>query len=67
MIEEVKPYGHTSWVSGVPRTAFAKGRDAGFSVNNLLQWDSSYKNAGMVDPIGGGAAQLDTRVEVSKI
>ncbi|HBW39143.1 molybdopterin-dependent oxidoreductase [Desulfosporosinus sp. BICA1-9] len=67
MIEGVKPYGHTNWVAGMPRTGYAKGRDTGFSANDLLQLDISYKNAGMVDPIGGGAAQLDTRVEVSKI
>lgn len=67
MTEEVKPYGHTNWVAGVPRSGYAKGRDTGFSANNLIQWDISYKNAGMVDPIGGGAAQLDTRVEVTKI
>jgi anaerobic selenocysteine-containing dehydrogenase len=62
----VQPYGHTKWVAGENDTGFALGRGAGFAVNSIQLVDVALKNACLSDPIGGGASQLDTRVEIVK-
>lgn len=68
--KSVAGYGHTSfdfWKPMQEKSGFAKGRNTGFSVNQLLKLDPTLKNNTLLDPIGGGVAQLDTRVEVSKL
>jgi len=64
--EAVKPYGHTNWGAGTEDTGLALGRDAGFAVNSILLVDAALKNAGLSDPVGGGACQNDGRVEIVK-
>ncbi|MCE7790829.1 molybdopterin-dependent oxidoreductase [Salipaludibacillus sp. CUR1] len=62
-------YGHTSYEFSKPKKEsglYAKGRDTGFSANNLLSIDPILKNNGLFDPIGGSAAQLYAKVEVKK-
>lgn len=46
---------------------FAGQRSEGFAVNVLLDDGEHAGGGGRVDPIGGGAAQLDTWVELSKV
>ncbi|GAW92016.1 molybdopterin-dependent oxidoreductase [Calderihabitans maritimus] len=60
------PYGHTSGMAGTPGTGYALGRGTGFPVNYLLRRDEALSYGAQSDPVGGGAAQLDTRVEVLK-
>lgn len=62
----VEPYGHTQWTAGVEDTGLALGRGTGFAVNSIQLIDVALKNACLSDPIGGGASQLDTRVEIVK-
>ncbi|ADH98099.1 molybdopterin-dependent oxidoreductase [Salisediminibacterium selenitireducens] len=62
-------YGHTSYEFAAPKKEsglYAKGRDTGFSANNLLSIDGTLGNNGMFDPIGGASAQLYAKVEVEK-
>lgn len=47
-------------------TGYAGPRDAGFGVNHILVGDTLVGGGGMTDPIGGGAAQLDTWIEIEK-
>lgn len=64
-----KRYGHTSFEFSKPfqeTRLYADRRDTGFSANDLLDIDASLENNAMFDPIGGAAAQLYTRVEVTK-
>ncbi|HHV21545.1 MAG TPA: molybdopterin-dependent oxidoreductase [Propionibacterium sp.] len=70
----VKPpaeYGHGKAAQAVTpgheETGFAGPRSAGFAMNVLLADDTVLAGGGVSDPIGGGAAQLDTWVEVSKL
>ncbi len=64
-------YGHGKAAQAVTpgheETGFAGPRKAGFSVNDLLADDTLEVPSGVTDPIGGGAAQLDTWVEVTKL
>ncbi|KJS81270.1 MAG: molybdopterin oxidoreductase [Peptococcaceae bacterium BICA1-8] len=64
---ELTEYGHTDWASGENNSGYAKGRDTGFSFNNLQRVDESIGKACLSDWVGGGASQLDARVEVIKI
>lgn len=45
----------------------AKGRNEGFSVNNLLPLDPEIQHASYADIIGGSPAQYDLYVDVSKV
>ncbi|NLT31557.1 MAG: molybdopterin dinucleotide-binding protein, partial [Propionibacterium sp.] len=69
-IEPPGEYGHQSSAKLVTpqheETGYAGPRDAGFAVNDLLIDETLVGGGGMSDPIGGGAAQLDTWVEVTK-
>ena len=58
-------YGHVSWAVGKD-TGYAGRRDAGFCLNYLHRADESFKKGYLNDPIGGGAAQFDIRVEITK-
>ncbi len=63
------PYGNTKYnffEPGHEESGYALGRNTGFSINSLLDLDPILKNNGLVDLIGGGASQYDTRVEVVK-
>lgn len=65
----VTGYGHTPFGVSEPmkeKTGYAKGRNTGFSVNNLLVLDPVLKNTSLLDQIAGGVASLDTKVEVEK-
>jgi len=66
-IDAVQPYGHTQWVAGKNDTGFALGRGTGFAANAVQLVDVTLKNACLSDPIGGGASELDTRVEIVKV
>lgn len=70
-ISAVRDYGHSDSarriVPGQEETGYAPGRGRGFPVNILLDEDSVEGGGGLVDPIGGGAAQLNTWVQVEKI
>jgi len=59
-------YGHVPWAVA-RNNGYAGRRGAGFSYNDLLRVDDSLSGGYLVDPIGGGAAQLDTRVQVERI
>ena len=63
-VEPPKPYGHEESARKVTpmheETGYAGPRDAGFGVNHLLLTEAVTGGGGMCDPIGGGAAQLDT-------
>lgn len=48
-------------------TGYAGPRGAGLAVNDLLDDEVTAGGGGMTDPIGGGAAQLDTWVELEKV
>lgn len=66
----VTDYGHTPFDIGKPmqeKTGYAKGRNTGFSANALLKIDPKLKNNALLDPIAGGVASLDTKVEVKKL
>lgn len=65
--EVVQPYGHTKWVAGYNDTGFASGRGTGFAANAVQLVDVTLKNACLSDIIGGGASELDTRVEIVKV
>lgn len=64
-------YGHGKAAQAVTpgheETGFAGPRSVGFAINSLLPDDTVDGNGGVCDPIGGGAAQLDSWVEVSRI
>ncbi|WNF36911.1 molybdopterin-dependent oxidoreductase [Bacillaceae bacterium IKA-2] len=65
-----KDYGHTNYKFSKPMKEtgmYARNRDAGFSANSLLSIDKSLENNAMFDPIGGGTAQLYSKVEVKKL
>lgn len=70
-IEPPAEYGHGKAAQAVTpgheETGFAGPRKAGFSVNDLLVDDTFADASGVTDPIGGGAAQLDTWVEVTRL
>ncbi|BDG61068.1 molybdopterin-dependent oxidoreductase [Caldinitratiruptor microaerophilus] len=68
--EPVRGYGHTPYDLAPPlheEAGLAGGRGTGFLVNSLLRDDVVTGGGGLTDPIGGGASQLDTRVEVERI
>ncbi|MHB8185732.1 MAG: molybdopterin-dependent oxidoreductase [Dermatophilaceae bacterium] len=70
VVEPVGRYGHTAWrwTPMHEETGYAGGRGEGFSVNTLLPEETSVTGGGgHTDPIGGGAAQLDNWVEVTKV
>lgn len=58
-------YGHTRWTKN-EGTGYAGTRNAGLNYNALQREDESFNLGCLTDPIGGGASQLDTRVEVLK-
>ena len=65
----LKAYVHTPFRVQKPleqKTGYAQGRDTGFSPNSLLKLDLHLKNTSLIDPIGGGVASLDTKVELTK-
>ena len=53
-------------VPGHQETGFAGGRNRGFRHNALLPDDTAAGGGGLIDRIGGGAAQLDLWVDVRK-
>ena len=65
-------YGHGKAAQAVTpgheETGFAGPRSVGFSINDLMPDDvNGLGGGGVNDPIGGGSAQLDTWVEVTRI
>ncbi|MFW5921788.1 MAG: molybdopterin-dependent oxidoreductase [Halodesulfurarchaeum sp.] len=71
--EAVEPvdesYGHTPYEFDTPmeeEAGYAKGRDAGFAVNHLAPLDTTTKDVGPSDPIGGAQSQYDTHVEITR-
>lgn len=48
-------------------TGYAGSRSEGFAVNSLLDDDNGLGGGGLTDPIGGGAAQQDTWVELERV
>src|SRR5690625_1680567 len=70
-ISAVRDYGHSESARritpGQEETGYAPSRSRGFPVNILLDEDTVDGGGGLVDPIGGGAAQLNTWVQVEKI
>lgn len=64
-------YGHGKAAQAVTpgheETGFAGPRSVGFAINNLLPDDTITGAGGLCDPIGGGAAQLDNWVEITRI
>lgn len=71
VIQPPARYGHEASARRVTpmheETGYAGPRDAGFGVNHILVGDLLEGGGGMADPIGGGAAQLDTWIEVEKV
>lgn len=71
VIEPVQEYGHDDsarkLTPGHEEKGYAKGRGGGVAVNALLVDDTLVGGGGMCDPVGGGAAQLDTWVEVERV
>ena len=70
VVDPVGRYGHTDWRSTPmhEETGYAGGRGEGFSVNTLLPEEANVTGGGgHTDAIGGGAAQLDNWVEVTKV
>ncbi len=69
-IEPPSAYGHEDSARKITpmheEQGFAGPRDAGFAVNGLLIDEVTAGGGGMTDPIGGGAAQLDTWVELER-
>lgn len=66
----LKDYNHTPFHVRKPlqqKTGYALGRDTGFSANGLLVMDPKLKNTSLIDPIGGGVASLDTKVEITRL
>lgn len=65
-----KAYGHSEsarkHLPGKNESGYAAGRDSGFPVNDLIDDDSVDGGFGLIDPIGGAAAQLDTWVQIVK-
>jgi len=59
-------YGHNAWIRGEQLLGYAKGRNVGFSVNDMQLLDHSYNYGTISDWIGGGASQLDIHVEIIK-
>ncbi|WP_168581792.1 molybdopterin-dependent oxidoreductase [Gephyromycinifex aptenodytis] len=70
-IEPVDGYGHNDSARIVTpmheEMGYAGPRNAGLAVNALLVDDTLVGGGGMCDPIGGGAAQLDTWVEIERV
>jgi anaerobic selenocysteine-containing dehydrogenase len=64
---ELKRYGHTAWASGESNSGYASERDTGFSVNHLQRVDETIGIACLSDWVGGGASQLDAKVEITKL
>lgn len=67
-IEPPEAYGHARSFKVTPtheETGFGGHRAEGFAVNTLLD-DDTTGAGGVTDPIGGGAAQLFTWVELTK-
>lgn len=52
---------------GHEERGYAGSRSEGFAVNVLLDDGEHEGGGGRVDPVGGGAAQLDTWVEMTKV
>ena len=70
VVDPVGRYGHTDWRSTPmhEETGYAGGRGEGFNVNTLLPEEANVTGGGgHTDPIAGGAAQLDSWVEVTKV
>ncbi|OKL54405.1 molybdopterin dinucleotide-binding protein [Bowdeniella nasicola] len=68
VVKKTPAYGHTASAryinAGHEEHGFATDRSTGIAVNILL--DDEAGGGGICDPIGGGAAQLDSRVDVVK-
>lgn len=63
-------YGHTDYEFDTPmaeEAGYAKGRDAGFAVNHLAPLDTTTKDIGPSDPVGGSQSQYDTHVEITRM
>lgn len=64
-------YGHEKSARRVTpmheETGYAGPRSAGFAVNVLLDDSGHAGGGGLTDPVGGGAAQLDTWIELTKL
>ena len=63
-------YGHTPFnlsPVGKEKSGYATGRGEGFLVNHVVRADARLVDSPITDPIGGGASELDTRVEVEKV
>lgn len=71
VVEPVDGYGHNDSARAITpmheETGWAGPRSTGMAVNSLLVDDTLAGGGGMCDPIGGGAAQLDTWVEVERV
>lgn len=61
-----KGYGHYAGVAGKQDSGYAPGRNTGFKINDAMEIDDFLQNACLSDPIGSGANQLRTRVQVIK-
>lgn len=69
VLEAVEAYGHARSFEVTPmheETGFGGSRAEGFAVNALLD-DDTTGAGGVTDPIGGGASQLFTWVELTKV
>lgn len=70
VVEPPKRYGHEESARRITpmheEIGYAGPRDAGFGVNHLLSVETLLGGGGMSDPIGGGAAQFDTWIEIEK-
>ena len=71
IVSPPKKYGHGDAVQqvvpGKEELGYAGPRDSGFGVNELLVGEDLVGGGGMSDPLGGGAAQLDTWIELEKV
>ena len=59
-------YGHVEWAQK-PNSGYAGPRNAGFAANAVVRHDDSLNVGALFDPVGAGAAQLSTKVEVVKL
>ncbi|MCL6522082.1 MAG: molybdopterin-dependent oxidoreductase [Firmicutes bacterium] len=68
LIPAVRPYGHTSFPLDQPtheESGYAPDRGGGWNPN-VVQPVDPLLHMGLQDPIGGGASELDARVEVRR-
>lgn len=69
-VEPPQRYGHEESARRVTpmheELGYAGGRGEGIPVNSFLADDTVLGGGGVSDPIGGGASQLDTWIEITK-